>query len=100
MRTRLAERREVMQSALDKNGLTVLNAAVKGGTSFWLAADPRHDIQTIATQLAKRGVLIEPGMPFFAQDTPPRNFFRLAYSSIPLGKIETGVEIIAKELAS
>lgn len=98
MRTRLKERRAVMQTALDEHGLIPLNADVQGGTSFWLAAKEDQDMQQVATRLATRGVLIEPGMAFFADENPPKHYFRLAYSSIPLGRIHEGVAILADEL--
>lgn len=99
MRKTLAARREAMGEALAQHGLAPLNADVNGGTSFWLKAAPGQDMAEVAERLAKRSVLIEPGAAFFAGNAPPANYYRLAYSSIPLGRIAEGVAIIAEELS-
>ena len=36
----------------------------------------------------------QPGHAFFAGDAPPRNYYRLGYSSIPHGRIMTGLDIV------
>jgi GntR family transcriptional regulator/MocR family aminotransferase len=43
-------------------------------------------------------VLIEPGRPFFTQQDAPKNYYRLAYSSLPVRKIAEGVALIASEM--
>jgi len=48
--------------------------------------------------LADRSVLIEPGHSFFAGPTPPRNYYRLAYSSIAAPRITEGVALLAKTI--
>ncbi len=47
-------------------------------------------------QAAERGILIEPGDVFFLRDDPPRNYFRLGFSSIPVDRIEPGVQTLAE----
>jgi len=44
-------------------------------------------------------VLIEPGKPFFYGTDRPRNFYRLAYSSVPADRIAPGIERLARKLA-
>jgi GntR family transcriptional regulator/MocR family aminotransferase len=56
------------------------------------------DTEELALKLRAEGVLIEPGRAFFAGDGP-RNFYRLAYSSIAPQRIPEGVARIAKALA-
>lgn len=90
------ERRKVMETALTDHGLTIAGSAVHGGSSFWMQAPAHIDTEILADRLRKQSVLIEPGHPFFHGDTPPRNFYRLAYSSIPLSRIHGGVALIAK----
>ncbi len=52
----------------------------------------------LATRLQERGVLIEPGDTFFRRSNPPRNFFRLAYSSVPTERIEPGVRLLVETI--
>jgi len=42
--------------------------------------------------------LIEPGRPFFTTEDAPKNYYRLAYSSLPVRKITDGVALIASEI--
>ena len=93
------ERRTVMDQALADNGLTVAGAGSFGGSSLWMRAPDHIDTVELATRLAQKRVLIEPGQSFFAAETPPRNFYRLAYSSILSERIPQGVEILAQTLA-
>ena len=45
---------------------------------------PEHVNTTqLAQALQAKGVLIEPGEPFFGGEGRPKHFYRLAYSSIP-----------------
>ena len=39
---------------------------------------------------------IEPGDVFFLADDPPRNYFRLGFSSIPVDRIEPGIRTLAE----
>lgn len=45
----------------------------------------------LARDLQKAGVLIESGYPFFGYEDSPRRYFRMAYSSIPAGRIPEGL---------
>src|SRR6056297_1693721 len=92
-----ARRRGVMEEALAAHGLGVAGRGVFGGSSIWMRAPEGVDTQELDARLRARGVLIEPGRPFFGHDGP-RNFYRLAYSSIPSEKIPDGIAILAEEL--
>ncbi len=92
------ERRSVMEDALAEHGLTVAGRGLHGGSSIWMRAAGGVDMGAIAADLRSVGVLIEPGASFFHGPTPPRNFYRLAYSSIPPGKIGAGIALIAEAL--
>lgn len=95
-----AERRRVMEAALAAQGLAVAGRGVFGGSSIWMRAGEGVDTGQVAARLRGRGVLIEPGRPFFDQSDPPRHFYRLAYSSIPSERIAVGIAILAEELAA
>ncbi|MFY9239361.1 MAG: PLP-dependent aminotransferase family protein [Roseovarius sp.] len=93
-----ANRRAVMEQAVSDLGLTVAGRGVHGGSSIWMRAPDGADMEALGRRLAAFGVLIEPGAPFFHGANPPRNFYRLAYSSIPQERIPEGLAILAREL--
>jgi GntR family transcriptional regulator/MocR family aminotransferase len=63
-----------------------------------MRANPEVNTEILAQSLKSEGVLIEPGHPFFTDETPPKNFYRLGYSSIPSERIPEGVSRIARAL--
>ncbi len=97
LRNALAQRREVMERALDLVGLTDARAPQFGGASFWIEAPSSIDTAVLAERLRDRGVLIEAGAPFFAQKRSSRHM-RLGYSSIKSEKIAAGIDIICEEI--
>ncbi len=94
------ERRQVMDQALRAHGLAIEGSGDFGGSSFWMKAPPKINTSDLAARLRAKGVLIEPGAPFFGETAGRRNFYRLAYSSIPTDRIEPGVALIAAEIAA
>ena len=94
----LHERRRELDRACSAHGLTVAGPGAYGGSSMWMRA-PGTDTEVIAEGLREAGVLIEPGQPFFPGAAPPTDFYRLAYSSIPTDRIDTGVAMVAAAIA-
>lgn len=94
-----ARRRKAMEEALASNGLGVEGQGVFGGSSIWMLAPDGVDTEVLDLRLRERSVLIEPGRPFFGGESAPRNYYRLAYSSIPSDRIPDGIAILARELA-
>ena len=94
------ERRQVMDKALRDRGLTIAGTGDFGGSSFWMEAPAHVDTRELAQRLRKDRVLIEPGAPFFSGGEAPQNFYRLAYSSIPADRIEAGIDLVARAIAS
>ena len=90
------ERRNVLEDALATHGLKVAGQGTYGGSSIWMQAPDGVDTTQLAHMLKDKGVLIEPGAPFFDGPNPPICYFRLAYSSIPTARIPEGVALIAK----
>jgi GntR family transcriptional regulator/MocR family aminotransferase len=86
---------EVMGSALQKHLPDASRIPTFGGTSFWVNGPERLDSEKLARGLAVKSVLIEPGRINFGASQPPRNYFRLAFSSIDETKIEPGIRILA-----
>ncbi|WP_421695559.1 PLP-dependent aminotransferase family protein [Aestuariivirga sp.] len=66
-----------------------------GGTSFWVKGPDGLDSGELAKAAATKGVLIEPGRVNFGAAGGPRNFYRLAFSSIAEAKIEPGIRILS-----
>lgn len=100
LKKKYAERRATMASALEEHGLVESNAAKFGGTSFWIKGPKGLDSDVLAERLMECGVLIDPGSPFFGLPNAPKNYFRIAYSSIPNSKIAKGVEKIAQTISA
>jgi len=99
MRDAFHRRRQVMDSALEGTPLNVAGSAGFGGSSFWVKAPEGINTETLARTLRRKGVLIEPGSPFFEGPAAPDNFFRLAYSSIAAEKIPEGMRRIIDTLS-
>ena len=91
-------RRQAMTEAIAAEGLEVAGQGGFGGSSFWMRAPEGVDTETLALRLRGDGVLIEPGRAFFARPDAPHNYYRLAYSSIPLPKIAEGIARIGRAL--
>ncbi|MBP7064138.1 PLP-dependent aminotransferase family protein [Ferrovibrio sp.] len=69
-----------------------------GGSSIWLTCPADINPQHLLLKARERGVLFEPGEPFFA--TPPgEQHFRLGFSSIPASRINEGVQALAAAVA-
>ncbi len=67
-----------------------------GGTSYWVKGPDGLDARVLVERAAEQGILIESGDVFFLTDDPPRNFFRLGFSSIPVDRIEPGIQTLAE----
>jgi GntR family transcriptional regulator/MocR family aminotransferase len=93
-------RRMAMDEAIRAAGLTLAGPGNFGGSSFWMAAPEGVDTTLLSQELRRDGVLIEPGRLFFDPGTAPGNTYRLAYSSIPHGRIAEGIALIAQAIAA
>lgn len=100
MRAAYRQRRQVMAAAIAAEGLEVAGQGGFGGSSFWMRAPMGVDTEALANDLRQAGVLIEPGRAFFEPARAPRNYYRLAYSSIPAARIPEGVARIAAGIAA
>ena len=93
MRGAFKRRRQVMEEAIQINGLTVAGQGGFGGSSYWMRA--AVDSERLATDLRGDAVLIEPGRAFFDPARPDARHYRLGYGSIAAGKIPEGIARIA-----
>lgn len=94
------DRWECMGQALAQHLPNTAEIPSFGGTSYWVRGPGSLDAEKLARQALEKGVIIEPGNMTFASHSPPRNFFRLAFSSIAAEKIEPGIQILSRLIRS
>lgn len=94
---------EAMQKAIAEHLPECRFRPTSGGTAYWIEGPATLDTGRLERDAAADGILIEPGAVHFSGDSPPKNFFRLGFSSIPVERIEPGIrrlaEIMRRQLA-
>ncbi|MDE2446315.1 MAG: PLP-dependent aminotransferase family protein [Alphaproteobacteria bacterium] len=89
---------EIMGKALESYFPSSTRIPSFGGTSFWVKGPAKLDSEAAARAAAAKSIIIEPGRVNFGTAQPPRNYFRLAFSSIDEKKIEAGVKLLAETI--
>jgi GntR family transcriptional regulator/MocR family aminotransferase len=64
----------------------------EGGSVFWVYCPDDIEVETLAREAARRGILIEPDTHYYANRRSSRNCFRMGVTSIPVDRIRPGVE--------
>lgn len=64
----------------------------QGGSVFWVACPDDIEVESLAREAARRGILIEPDTHYYASSKSSRNCFRMGVTSIPADKIRDGVK--------
>jgi GntR family transcriptional regulator/MocR family aminotransferase len=90
------ERWEALSAALEANMPIAHTDISSGGSSFWVRGPQGLDSDALASQALERGVVIEPGSMFYMARKPPRNNFRLGFSTIEAERIATGVRVLSE----
>lgn len=90
------ERWKALKEALEKYLPDASLPSTFGGTAFWVEGPETLDCVELEALAAEQGILIEPGDVYFMREPPPRHYFRLGFSSIPLRRIEPGVQKLAE----
>lgn len=67
-----------------------------GGSALWVQGQSGSDLEALALEAKKKGILIESGSNFFHSTEPPKEFARLAYSTIDRKLIEPGIRLLAQ----
>lgn len=93
------ERARSLAAALDRHLPEVRHVPISGGSACWVEGPAWLDAGELAREAESLGVLIEPGSVFFSADPPPRNCFRLGFSSISQERIEPGIRLLAQAFA-
>ncbi|MCY4286750.1 MAG: PLP-dependent aminotransferase family protein [Thiotrichales bacterium] len=68
-----------------------------GGSCFWLTGPAGFDATELAARLTSEGVLVDKGQTFYLNNENRRSF-RVGFAYVPVGKLEEGVRIIAREV--
>ena len=89
------ERWQAMGDALSTHLPESSRMPTFGGTAYWVRGPRGLDARTLRDRAQAHGILIEPGDIFFHTPEPPLNFFRLGFSSVPVDRIEPGIEKLA-----
>lgn len=95
----LNERALALRAALERHLPNFSVSGGPGGSSVWVEGPPGLDARDLDLRARDHGVLIEPGDVFFMAEDPPRNCFRMGFSSIPVDRIEPGVAALAEAVA-
>ncbi len=90
------ERWQVMGDSLARHLPGSSTMPTFGGTSYWVEGPPALDVDVLEQRAEEQGILIERGDVNFLADEPPRNYFRLGFSSVPADRIEPGIEKLSK----
>lgn len=69
-----------------------IDLPTQGGTALWVRCPSELNVETLTTEAAKRGILIEPDSHYYGDIRHPRNYFRLGVTSIPKENIREGVK--------
>lgn len=92
------ERAQCLTAALSRHLPEVRHQPITGGSACWVEGPDWLDAAVLASAAEREGVLIEPGSVFFNADPPPRNCFRLGFSSISKDRIEPGIRVLGEVL--
>lgn len=89
-----------MDEALTKYLPESHNQPTFGGSCYWVKGPEGLDAEELQKRAKEESILIEPGAIHFLQDPPPKNYFRLGYSSISTDRIEPGIKKLAELIHS
>ena len=65
-----------------------------GGFFLWVELDERVDPSSVMRLALERGVSCRAGERFFGDGDQGRNFFRLAFPSVPIDEIDAGIAVV------
>ncbi|MBR0565439.1 PLP-dependent aminotransferase family protein [Azoarcus sp. L1K30] len=90
------ERAAALTAALARHLPQFRHVPIAGGSSCWVEGPDWLDAGALAEAALAHGILIEPGSVFFTAEPPPKNCFRLGFSSIAAEKVEPGIKALAE----
>lgn len=91
MHQEISQRWIALRDALNHYRSNLKTMPNQGGSVFWVRCPEGVNVENLAQQAAKRGILIEPDTHYFAGARASRNSFRMGVTSIPADRIREGV---------
>ncbi len=69
-----------------------------GGSSYWVKTPNGISAENLVNAAINQGILIESGLPFFQENPPPDQYFRIGFTSIKSDKIKPGIKLLGQIL--
>jgi len=85
----------IMDTALSDHLSMSSKAPTFGGSSFWVSLPAGLKSAELELMARQQGIVINSGDHYFADESNPRNFFRMGFSSIADEKIEPGIRALS-----
>ena len=76
------------------------NQPTFGGSCYWVKGPEGLDADELQKRAMEENILIESGTIHFLEDSPPKNYFRLGFSSISTDRIDEGIKKLAELIHS
>ena len=70
--------------------------ATAGGSALWIKGPPQLDMTKVEAAALAQGIVIESGSVHFHRPGEHARYFRLGVSSIPIERIEPGIQLLAQ----
>lgn len=88
----LQKRRMALRDALNfYRSVSIEISPEVGGTTYWVRVPADFNVEFIASEAERRGILIEPVGHYYAESEHAENCFRMGVTSLPAEKIRAGV---------
>ena len=72
----------------------------EGGYFLWCTLAEGIDGREVMKRAFADGVVCRPGERFFGDPEPAKNFFRLAFTMVPIEEIEPGIAALGRAIAA
>ena len=93
----LRERRMALRDALNNmRGIPMEISPEVGGTTYWVRTPDDFDVDNLAVEAERHGILIEPVSRYYMDKSRAENCFRMGVTSISVEKIRPGVERLVR----
>ena len=93
------ERSRVLHESLGRHAPALAPVLARGGSAVWVTGPDGLDGRELASNLCKRGVIVEPGDVFYQASGVVCQQMRIGYSSIAPERIDAGIRLLGRELA-
>jgi GntR family transcriptional regulator / MocR family aminotransferase len=86
------ERRLALRNALSEiRGIPMEMSPEVGGTTYWVRTPKEFNVQRLAEEAARQGILVEPVEHYYAVRENAENCFRMGVTSVPAEDVRAGV---------